>query len=362
MIANCNTLSSPLFTIGVTTYNRRALLGQALQSIQQQSFTEFEVIVGNDYPQESLSACLYGFDDSRFHFINHPRSLGERENMNLLLHMSRGRYFTWLADDDLYAPDFLMAAHSALLQFNFPKCVYTSYEIFHGETTPNPTGIRLASQSYSGREFVRRYLAGNLKAIGCMGMFETNCLRQLGGVQKLTDGPYALYSEYLLLLQAGQFDVVGYIDSPLILFRSHQGSFGPNCIDSTMYQHAGENLARKGLLLLQQNPLRQDFYANASSFLRMPFTVFADKLSQRNSVVRLADIFAYSTSMVKQLAVVRGTLAYWRVRCTLAKLTVALVFRHVKRKARIAAPPLLVTVVRAVRNLFRRQSRRPFWG
>ena len=39
----------PFFSIGVTTYNRKELLKQTLISIINQTFTDFEVIVGNDY-------------------------------------------------------------------------------------------------------------------------------------------------------------------------------------------------------------------------------------------------------------------------------------------------------------------------
>ena len=40
---------SPFFSIGVTTYNRRELLKCTLDSIIKQKFSDFEVIVGNDY-------------------------------------------------------------------------------------------------------------------------------------------------------------------------------------------------------------------------------------------------------------------------------------------------------------------------
>jgi len=118
----------PFFSIGVTTYDRKDLLKETLASIVQQRFTDFEVLVGNDFTQESLCGDSVGVQDPRVQFLNHPENLGELRNMNLLLTRSRGRYFTWLADDDLYAPDFLLAVHSALVRFEFPPCVFTSYD------------------------------------------------------------------------------------------------------------------------------------------------------------------------------------------------------------------------------------------
>ena len=127
---------TPFFSIGVTTYNRPEMLKQTLMSIRAQTFADFEVIVGNDYAQEPLSAEFLGITDSRIRFINHPQNLGEAGNMNTLLNMSRGRYFTWQCDDDLYAPNFLGEVHSALVEFNYPTCVFTAYEFIYGNSFP----------------------------------------------------------------------------------------------------------------------------------------------------------------------------------------------------------------------------------
>ena len=126
----------PLFSIGVTTYNRRELLKQSLASIINQTFSDFEVIVGNDYTQEILSAEILGIQDPRIRFINHPQNLGEVGNMNALLEMSRGKYFTWQFDDDLYATNFLETVHSTLIKFNFPSRVFTSHSFFYGSSFP----------------------------------------------------------------------------------------------------------------------------------------------------------------------------------------------------------------------------------
>ena len=122
-----NPPSTPFFSIGVTTYNRPDMLKQTLRSISAQTFLDFEVIVGNDYIHEPLSAELLGIMDSRIRFINHPQNLGEAQNMNTLFDMSRGRYFTWQCDDDLYAPNFLGDVHSALVKFNFFESLFNIF-------------------------------------------------------------------------------------------------------------------------------------------------------------------------------------------------------------------------------------------
>ena len=156
--------STPFFSIGVTTYNRPELLKQTLVSIIAQTFTDFEVIVGNDYVQEPLSADLLNIRDPRIQFVNYAQNLGEARNMNTLLDLSRGRYFTWQCDDDLYAPNFLEEVHSALIKFNLPPCVFTSYEFIHGTSFPDLTKtLSGKGQIFSGRDFLGKYWSGDLK-------------------------------------------------------------------------------------------------------------------------------------------------------------------------------------------------------
>jgi len=103
------------------------MLKENLASILGQTFSDYEVMVGNDFPAESISTKCLGMPDPRIRVVNHPKHVGELNNMNGLLEMSQGRYFTWLADDDMYAPRFLESGHAALVQHQFPPYVITSY-------------------------------------------------------------------------------------------------------------------------------------------------------------------------------------------------------------------------------------------
>ena len=114
-------------------------------------------------------------------WVNHAQNLGELGNMNSLLGLARGRYFTWVADDDLYAPNYLEAIHDALNKFDFPPCVYTSYVI----ASTIPEAMSAGGARYTGREFLSLYLAGALKAIGTMGMFSREYLEKAGGLEDL---------------------------------------------------------------------------------------------------------------------------------------------------------------------------------
>lgn len=256
----------PFFSIGVTTYNRQEMLKECLSSIIGQTFSDFEVIVGNDYTLDTLSDELLGIDDSRIRFVNHPQNLGELGNANSLLGMSQGRYFTLLADDDMYAPTFLEAVHTAIVKFDSPFCVFTSFKsgaIFYGEME---NSVR-QGQLFEGSRFIQLYLSRKLKAIGCYGVFDREYIRQTGGMEQLGEG-FSPYSDNLLVIKAGLFEKVVYINAPLIFYRTHEGSISLVSPDVDAYSTAQADLILKSINVFRSQVLNEDFEFNLFLLLK----------------------------------------------------------------------------------------------
>ena len=305
------TNSTPFFSIGVTTYNRPEMLKQTLMSISAQTFLDFEVIVGNDYVQDPLSAELLGIMDPRIRIVNHPRNLGEADNMNTLLNLSRGRYFTWQCDDDLYAPNFLSEVHAALLEFNYPTCVFTAYEIIHGTSFPAPAkALPGESKIFSGRQFIRMYWTGKLKAMGCTGVYDKQYLQQLGGVKCLTETSTPLYSEHLLLVRAGLLERVGHINEPLIKYRIHEDAWGCGAKDLSLYEQASHNLIRESVTVLSNSKLRDDFPQNITSILKFVVFEYFSKARAGDGCLSRHRTVPFFFTLKKQLNSLKGSRLY----------------------------------------------------
>ena len=285
--------TQPFFTIGVTTYNRRELLKQALASILAQTFTDFEVIVGNDCTDEVLSGELLGISDPRIRFVNHPRNLQELGNMNALLSMASGRYFTWLADDDFYVPDFLQTGHDLLVETGFPPGFFTSYRIVRG-TDALPTKLLFQGpvRVLTGREFLGNYFSGRLKIISSYGLFDTSALRSIvGGMEELCSSAVGVYGEYLFLVKCALLGKIVYINAPFVLFRAHVGSWGGTNIDLDKYREAGPELVRRCGEVLRHPSLSDDLNRNLLGICRIHLYHYAGKLG-------LAGAFQGSFSIV----------------------------------------------------------------
>ncbi len=345
--------SAPFFSIGVTTYNRPELLKQTLATITKQTFSDFEVIVGNDYTQEPLCAELLGIRDPRIRFVNRSQNLGEVRNMNALLNLAWGRYFTWQCDDDLYAPNFLEDVHSALVKFNSPLCVFTSYESIYGtsfhdveKTTPGH------AQSFSGRQFLRMYWSGRLKAMGCTCVYDRKLLKHMGGVESLADTSFALYSEYLLLVRAGLLKRVAYIDEPLVKYRVHDGSWGCTTNDLSLYKQARDNLVRESITVFSNPELRDDFRQNITSVLKFTVKNYLDKLRTQDGNLRRLEAVPYLFSLKKQFDLLKGSALYWNLLFSLGWTGVILLWWLGKINFKSAILPGLVRYARTLRLSF----------
>jgi glycosyltransferase involved in cell wall biosynthesis len=276
----------PFFSIGVTTYNRRDLLLQALNSILNQTFPDFEVIVGNDYQAETLTGELLGICDPRLRFVNHPRNLREVGNMNALLAMAQGRYFTWLADDDLYEPEFLRTGHDLLTKNGFPPVFFSSYRLIRGTEVPPPALISQNSlRELTGREFLERYFAGRLKIMATCGLFDTGVLKSVvGGVEELCPAAVGLYGEYIFLVRCGLLEKVIYSDASLVLYRMHEGAWGCTNLELDKYREAGAELVRRSGEVLRHPSLSADLAKNLRALCDMHVHAYAAKLGKMLAV------------------------------------------------------------------------------
>ena len=345
---------TPFFSVGITTYDRVEMLIETLHSVLDQTFRDFEILVGNDNTQRRITAEFLGVNDARIRIINQERNLGELGNMNALVKISRGRYFTWLADDDLLAPRFLEAMHDALVKFDFPPCAFSSFT--RGDhVSVNPVRLPGEARVYSGSEFLRLYWSGALAAIGTMGAFDREYLARTGGLEDLSGGKIALHTEYLHLVKMGLLEKVVYVNQPLVVYRVHEGSWGCSSTNFEEYKRSGANLARRSIEYLRAPELIKDFDQNLTQTLRwLMGEVVA--VARRAPGIHAHNIIGYFLWSRIYISSLKGSPLYGRaVRCLL-RAEAWLFWALFKQKFLALAPASLIKLAYSFRALFQRHK------
>ena len=97
------------FTIITPTHNRPALLLRAVESVTNQSHTDWEMIVVNDNPGDGAAGVIREINDARITFLENESNSGVNisRNRGLDTVSSDSNYVIFLDDDDYLAPEAL---------------------------------------------------------------------------------------------------------------------------------------------------------------------------------------------------------------------------------------------------------------
>jgi len=100
---------APRVSVGLPVYNGERFLREALEALLDQTFTDLELIVSDNASTDSTRSICEEFAarDPRVRYVRQPVNIGSAANHNAVIHLSRGEYFKWASDDDLYAPEFI---------------------------------------------------------------------------------------------------------------------------------------------------------------------------------------------------------------------------------------------------------------
>lgn len=92
-------------SIILPTYNRAHRLEAAIDSIQQQTFQDFEIIIVDDASTDGTIALVNTIDDPRIRLIRHPVNRGAAASRNTGISEATGRYIALLDSDDIWHPE-----------------------------------------------------------------------------------------------------------------------------------------------------------------------------------------------------------------------------------------------------------------
>ena len=103
------TVKQPQVSIGMPVYNGEKSICKALDSILDQTFTDFELVISdNASTDKTISICReYLKTDNRILYFRQPENCGAQNNLNLVLKEACGEYFMWAACDDFRSRDCL---------------------------------------------------------------------------------------------------------------------------------------------------------------------------------------------------------------------------------------------------------------
>ncbi len=95
----------PRISVIMPVYNGEKYLRQAMESILNQSFSDFEFIIINDGSTDRTEEIVKSYNDPRIVYLKNERNLGLSRSYNKGIGACRGQYLARMDADDISAPN-----------------------------------------------------------------------------------------------------------------------------------------------------------------------------------------------------------------------------------------------------------------
>ena len=237
----------PLVTVGIPLYNSERFIAAAIDSVLQQSFDDFELVVIDDASTDSSCSIVNGYKDPRLRLIRHEQNLGAEVTWNHVLEEARGKYLKILCHDDLLYPNCLSAQVLSLEASDKVVMACCGRDIINSQGAkiltrrfPGEAGI------YAGPAVVRRSVWWGTNIIG----EPTAVLMRVAAARKIglfrACWPYVIDLDYWCrLLREGQL----YVERiPLCAFRVSDQSWSVALVrkQSRQFRQLALDLCQQG--------------------------------------------------------------------------------------------------------------------
>ncbi len=175
-----------LVSIIMPSYNTASFIEETIQSVLNQTYTNWELIIVDDCSTDNTDEVLENIKDSRIRYFKNDKNSGAAVSRNKALREAKGQWIAYLDSDDLWMPEKL-EKQIHFMETNGYAFSYTNYEEI--DVNGNKTGV-----SITGPKKITKTGMFNYCWPGCLTvMFDANKigLIQIEDIKKNND--YAMW-------------------------------------------------------------------------------------------------------------------------------------------------------------------------
>ena len=247
-----------MISIIIATYNRAHFILEMLQSVQNQSYVDFECLIIDDGSTDNTSNVVTDFikNDKRFSYQNRPNNYkkGLPGVRNYGLDICKGDYVIFFDDDDIIHPDNLKISFEIVKNNTVAFCHYQKLAFETSKPVFENTDI--VNQKSLAKSDIEKVITQQIGLASCTVLWNRNCFKSNRFNEEL------MYAEewecYSRILSEGYEGVI--IDSVLYFNRKH-----PNSNTGEFYSNNPIRKASKkeAVLLVIQNLKEKGFLTNS---------------------------------------------------------------------------------------------------
>ena len=150
----------PRFSVVIPLYNKENFIENTIQSLLNQTFSDFEVLVVNDCSTDTSEQLVARFDDPRINIIQHSVNKGLSASRNTGIKSANANYIAFLDADDLWKPSFLEKIDVLINQYPEASLFATKYEVLHKKNRIVTHDFKL--KNFTKHGIIKNFFESNL--------------------------------------------------------------------------------------------------------------------------------------------------------------------------------------------------------
>lgn len=141
----------PFFTVIIPLYNKENYIENAIKSVLNQTFTDFNLLIINDCSTDASATIASKYKSDKVRIFNHEKNAGLSASRNTGIKNANSNYITFLDADDLWQPTFLESIFQLIQNFLEARIFGTNYEEVWESVIKKPrNGSEILPINFSG--------------------------------------------------------------------------------------------------------------------------------------------------------------------------------------------------------------------
>ena len=171
-------MGSPYVSVILPTYNRAHTLLRSIESVLNQTYSNFELIIVDDGSTDNTTEVVKSFNDSRIIYIKKSKNAGPASARNTGINNSRGKYIAFQDSDDEWLKEKL--EKQILLLEKSDNNVGVVYSSFY-KIMSNNNKVLIPKSSIKEKEgwIYKRLLSGNIVGMP-VALIKKECFEKCG--------------------------------------------------------------------------------------------------------------------------------------------------------------------------------------
>lgn len=273
-------MHKPLISIITPAYNSSKTIKETIESVLNQSFTDFELIIIDDGSKDNTVEIVKSIDDPRIILLTKENG-GASSARNMGIKQAKADIIVFIDADDLWLKDRLKLDYETFLNSEYEeKALLGSYymineknEITHLSPVYNSNGIIWPEQKFAPQFFNLDTLMLNKSILEKIGYFRTD---------------YYYHEDYDFAVRVTADYPIISSPSRLALYRYYMNSKGRRCLDEYDDSKSYAHILRR---FFEEKPDRYDLFFQKEALDKCYQTEIFAMLSMRNNISIAKQLF-----------------------------------------------------------------------